>query len=244
MGRYFIAGIILYALVVAVYLLRERWVKHRKNAARKKGFNPFRVAPQEDIIGKSHFTLRQSEPQHTTLEISEKQTENAFIFANKNGQAGEEETTAVNLQTQTEGGNVPALSGDNSGEIDILIDNEPEGEFESDEDGDIDTWESEDAEDAAGSNIAQGIGFEELAGMLRTVKNAEAATGDEREQAGRVLVEIRKTEIIEQVALDEPKKKVVSSLMDEYFAAYNRRKGTANEPTVKALADFNPRSFA
>ena len=92
--------------------------------------------------------------------------------------------------------------------------------------------------------MAQGIGFEELAGMVRTVETAESATTGQREEAGRVLVEIRKTEIFEQIASGEPKKKVVSSLMDDYFSAFYRQTEALPEGAVKAPAGFNPRWFA
>jgi hypothetical protein len=244
MERYFIYAVMLYALIVVIYLLWERGVKRRKNAARKKGYNPFRVTPKEDIIGKSKFTLRHSKPQATTLEINEKEIENASIFATENGQAVIQDTPGEVLQNQTGTGALPGQSEDNSGEIDLVIENEPEGELDTDEDGDLDTWESEAAEDGAGGSMAQGIGFEELAGMVRTVETAETATTGEREEAGRVLVEIRKTEIFEQIANDEPKKKVVSSLMDDYFSAFYRRTEALPDGAVKAPADFNVRGFA
>lgn len=244
MGRYFIYAIMLYALVVAIYILWERGVKRKKNAARKKGYNPFKASPKEDIIGKSKFTLRHSKPQATTLEINEKGIENASIFATENGQTAAEETPGEVLQNQTGTGTLPGQSEDNSGEIDLVIENEPEGELDTDEDGDLDTWESEAAEDETGGSIAQGIGFEELAGMVRTVETAETATTGQREEAGRVLVEIRKTEIFEQIASDEPKKKVVSSLMDDYFSAFYRQTEALPEGAVKAPAGFNPRGFA
>lgn len=57
MGRYFIIAIMLYALVVGVYLLWERNVKRKRNAAREKGYNPFKPSAKEDIIGKSKFVL-------------------------------------------------------------------------------------------------------------------------------------------------------------------------------------------
>lgn len=244
MGRYFMYAVILYALVVAVYLVWERQVKRKNNAARKKGYSPFRAAPKEDIIGKSKFTLRQSKPQATTLETSEKAIENASIFVGENGQDVVQDTPVEVLQSQTGTGALPGQSEDNSGEIDIVIENEPEGELESDEDGDIDTWESEAAEDETASGRATGIGFEELAGMVRTVETSETATEGQRKEAGRVLVEIRNTEIFEQIADDEPKKKVVSSLMDDYFAAFHRRTEALPDGAVKAPADFNVRGFA
>ena len=244
MERYFIYAVMLYALVVVIYLLWERGVKRRKNAARKKGYNPFRATPKEDIIGKSKFTLRHSKPQATTLEINEKGIENASIFATENGQTVIQDTPGEVLQNQTGTGALPGQSEDNSGEIDLVIENEPEGELDNDEDGDLDTWESEAEGDGAGSSMAQGIGFDELTGMVRTVEAAGTATTGEREEAGRVLVEIRKTEIFEQIANDEPKKKVVSSLMDDYFSAFYRRTEALPDGAVKAPADFNVRGFA
>lgn len=244
MGRYFIYAIMLYALVVAIYMLWERGVKRKKNAARKKGYNPFRATPKEDILGKSKFTLRHSKPQATTLEINEKGIENASIFATENGQTVIQDTPGEVLQNQTGTGTFSSQSEDNSGEIDLVIENEPEGKLDTDEDGDLDTWESEAAEDEAGGSMAQGIGFEELAGMVRTVETAKNATTPEREEAGRVLVEIRKTEIFEQIANDEPKKKVVSSLMDDYFSAFHRWTEALPDGAVKAPADFNVRGFA
>lgn len=176
--------------------------------------------------------------------INEKGIENASIFATENGQTVIQDTPGEVLQNQTGTGTLPGQSEDNSGEIDLVIENEPEGELDNDEDGDLDTWESEAEGDGAGSSMAQGIGFEELAGMVRTVEAAGTATTGEREEAGRVLVEIRKTEIFEQIAGDEPKKKVVSSLMDDYFSAFYRRTEALPDGAVKAPADFNVRGFA
>ena len=107
--------------------------------------------------------------------------------------------------------------------------------------------EDEDTEGVAGVSIALGLGFDDLAGMVRTVESAAVATSEEKEEAGRVLVEIRQTEMFNQVFSDEPKKRVVSELMDDYFSAYQRKRGQsagANEPTVKAPKDFDVRSFA
>jgi hypothetical protein len=244
MEKYFIGIIMLYGVVVACYLVWERSVRRRKNAARKKGYNPFKSSPKEDIVGKSKFTMRHSKPEATTLEMSEKANKNHSIFANENGQANVENPPvdvppAEEKQVETSGQTV-----DNSGEeIDIVIENEPEGELET-EDEDLDTWETEAAEDETASSRATGIGFDDLAGVVQTVGNTESATAEEREEAGRVLVEIRKTEMFGQIVSDEPEKKeIVSNLMDDYFAAY-RRKEAYPEPTVKAPTGFNPRGFA
>jgi hypothetical protein len=85
--------------------------------------------------------------------------------------------------------------------------------------------------------------------MVKTVENPEAATPEEREEAGRVMTEIRKTDMFEQVVSGEPKKKITAGkLMDDYFTAYHRRKRetgeVTDEPGVKAPKDFDPRAFA
>lgn len=83
--------------------------------------------------------------------------------------------------------------------------------------------------------------------MMRTVETPDNATSEEKEEAGRVLVEIRKTDMFEQVVSGKPKKKVVvSSLMDDYFSAFQRKQREAEEivePTVKAPTDFNVRNM-
>lgn len=246
MERYFIYAILLYAFVVVIYLVWEHRQKKKLNAGRKKGFTPFRSAPKEDIIGKSRFTLRHSRTEATTPENSEKSVENQPIFADENGQANAgKETAEVRQSDAGTSATEPETTEDNSGdmEIDIVIDNEPEGEFDSDDEDDVDTWESEAPEDETASSRATGIGFDELAGMARTVENAADATAGEREEAGRILAEVRQTGIIGQIAPDEKRKKVVSSLMDEYFAAYHRREDADPEPAVKAPAGFSVRGF-
>lgn len=246
MGRYIISAIVLYALVVALYLLRERMQKRKKNAAKNPGFNPFRSAPKEDIIGKSKFDLRQSRTEATTLIHNEKRIENEPIFADENKKEALVTLPLVESETVLSG---ESMTDENSNEINLVIENTPP-EFEPEyntEDIDEEETEDEDTEGVAGVSIALGLGFDELAGMVRTVDNNEEASAEEKEEAGRVLVEMRKTEVFGQIVSDEPKKKVVSALMDDYFAAFHRKKreaGETDEPVVKAPKDFNVRSFA
>jgi hypothetical protein len=96
--------------------------------------------------------------------------------------------------------------------------------------------------------MALGLDFNNLASMVRTVETPDNATSEEKEEAGRILVEIRKTDMFEQVVSGEPKKKVViSSLMDDYFAAFHRKQqeaGELEEPAVRAPKEFEVRKFA
>lgn len=246
MERYILSAIALYALVVAVYLLRERMQKRKKNAAKKSAFNPFRSPPKEDIVGKSKFTLRQSRTEATTLIQNEKGNENEPIFADENKKDAPVTPPLVESETVL---SEDSMTDENSDEINLVIENAaPEFEPEyNTEDIDEEETEDEDTEGVAGVSIALGLGFEQLAGMVRTVETSHEATTEEKQEAGRILIEIRKTEMFDQVAGDEPKKKVVSALMDDYFAAFNRKKreaGETDEPLVKAPKDFNPRSFA
>ena len=244
MGRYFIMAIMLYALVVGIYLLWERGVKRRRNAGRKKGYSPFKPSAKEDIIGKSKFVLGQGRTKATTLGISDKSEKKQPTFADGNEQAHVQNTPGGTPATEAENVVLPEPAEDNSGDIDIVIYDEPEGEIESDEDDGIDYNEIKDAGETSGSGKALGLGFNDLSGAIRTVGNTADATREEREEAGRVLVEVRKTELFGQVASDEPKKKIVSSLMDDYFNAYYRDREAQPQPAVKAPIDFNVRSFA
>lgn len=221
--------------------------KRKKNAAKKTVFNPFRTAPKEDIIGKSKFDIRQSRTEATTLINNEKEKENASIFVEK-----EEKKTsvAIPLDKLDEVFSTDNKTEENSDEINLEIENTPP-EFELDNDSEeIDETESEeeDTEGRAGGSMALGLDFNNLASMVRTVETPDNATSEEKEEAGRVLVEIRKTDMFEQVVSGEPKKKVVvSSLMDDYFAAFHRKQqeaGELEEPTVRAPKEFDVRGFA
>lgn len=253
MERYFISAIVLYALVVVVYLLRERMLKRKKNAAKKAVFNLFRPAVREDIIGKSRFNIlehRQSRTQATTLKENGKGIDNAPIFADGNEKKTpvaipSDELDAV-FSTDNKSENI---KDENSNEINLVIENTaPEFEPEYNEDIDEEETEEADTEGGAGVSIALGLVFDDLAGMVQTVDTIETATSDEREEAGRVLVEMRQTDMFEQIVSGEPKKEaVVSTLMDDYFAAFHRKKqaaGEVEEPTVKAPEGFDVRSFA
>ena len=242
MKEYIISAILLYILFVVFYLLQERILKRRKNAAKKTAFNPFRVAPKEDIIGKSKFDLRQSRTEATTLINNEKEKENASIFAEEEDK---KTSVAIPLDKLDEVFSNDDLSDKDSNEINVEIENTPP-EFEPDNDSEeID--EEEDTEGRAGVSMASGLDFNNLVSMMRTVETPDNATSEEKEEAGRVLVEIRKTDMFEQVVSGKPKKKVVvSSLMDDYFSAFQRKQREAEEivePIVKAPTDFNVRNM-
>jgi hypothetical protein len=249
MERIFFYAIMLYALFLALYLLRERMRKRKKNAARKSVFNPFKSPPEENIIGKSTFSLPapgHSRTEATTLITSEKRLENTPTFAGGN----EKLTPAADPADESLDSEIEGENSDN--EIDINVedytprkdsleveDDEPEEEGEDDE---------PDGEAVAGVSMARGVSFDELEDTLQTVDKPEAATTAEREEAGRVLTEVRETELMTGIVSDEPQKQsIVTGLMDDYFAAFRRKKreaGEVDEPTIPAPKGFDIRGFA
>ena len=248
MIRIFIITIVLYLFFLAGYLVWEWSVKRKRNAAKKTAFNPFKSPPKEDIIGKSGFDLRHSLPQATTLIKSEKREENAPIFADGNDKTEAQKSPATIPSSELDKVFSTGQKTEDSGEIDLVFNDEPQGEASDDEDR-VDTEESEEAGGLSGASVATGLNFDDLSGMVKTVENPEAASPEEKEEAGRVLVEVRQTDMFEQVVSGEPKKKVTAGkLMDNYFADFYRRKREAgeitDEPGVKAPKDFDPRAFA
>lgn len=250
MEKYIIGAIILYLLFFVCYLLWEWSVKRRRNAARGKGFYPFKAPPKEDIIGKSQFVLRHSKPQAATLIQSDKREENTNIFADGNAKDELRNTPAAIPLSELDRVFSSETTEDDPGKIDLEIEDGPEEEVETEDDGgDVDTGESEDADEPAGTSMATGLDFNDLSGMLQAVENHETATPQEREEAGRVITEIRRTDMFEQIVSGQPQKKVAAGkLMDDYLDAYYRRMResdeTPNEPSVKAPKDFDPRAFA
>lgn len=233
-------------LFLACYLVWERSVKRKQK--RKGAIKLFKPSPKEDIIGKSGFVLRHSPPQATTLIKSEKREENALIFAPENVKEETENTPVAIPLSELDKLFSSGDETDNSGEIDLVFNDEPEGEESGYYEDQVDTFESDGWAEPAGTSMATGVNFDDLSGMVRTVENPDAATPEEKEEAGRVMVEIRETDMFEQVVSGEPKKKVTAGkLMDDYFAAYHRRKrktGEVTESGMKAPGDFDIHAFA
>lgn len=249
MERIFFYTIMLYAGFLALYLLREKVRKRKRRAGGNRPLSVFHPAVKEDIIGKSTFSLPapgHSRTEATTLITSEKRLENTPTFADGN----EKLTPAADPADESLDSEIEGENSEN--EIDINVedytprkdspeveDEEPEEEGEDDE---------PDGEAVAGVSMARGVSFDELEDTLQTVDKPETATTAEREEAGRVLTEVRETELMTGiVSNEEQKQSVVTGLMDDYFAAFRRKKreaGEVDEPTIAAPKGFDIRGFA
>ena len=66
--------------------------------------------------------------------------------------------------------------------------------------------------------------FEEIGATVRTIVHHQTATLEEKEIAGGVLLEIRQTDMFEQVVQSAPGRgDIVTEVMDLHLAAFHRR---------------------
>ena len=85
--------------------------------------------------------------------------------------------------------------------------------------------ETEDVEGTAQAALASGVEFEDLGNAVRTVNKADEATPEQKQKAGDTLLEMRKTDMFEQVVSSKTDaKRIVTDLMAESLADFNRRK--------------------
>lgn len=240
MEKIFASIVILYSLFVALYL---SWLRIRRKSKRDivgKG-GSFAVAKQlkSEIIGKSTFDIKQLKPldakplpQDSSLPESEKSNENSDTFVPS------EERLPSAEEPEKEEENPPM-------DIEYYLKYEP---VESDALGDDEEEETEIIEGAARAARASGVRFEDLGNAFRTVSREKEATPKEKETAGNTLLEIRRTDMFEQLVSENPvKQKTVTELMAESLAAFYRRKdeesGT-NGSGKKAPDSFSIRDFA
>ena len=108
--------------------------------------------------------------------------------------------------------------------------------------------ETEEVEGTAQAVLASGIQFDDLGNAVRTVNRTNEATPEQKRKAGDTLLEIRQTDMFEQVVSGKPDaKRIVTDLMAESLSAFYERKdkeaGTAGNGK-KAPDNFNIRDFA
>lgn len=246
MGQILATAIMLYGLFVAGYFAWEWLVASCRKIRQGKREIVSKPLPMEDIVGKSGFDLRHSLPQAATLIHNEKRVENASTFAAVNEQnAPAKPPAAIPVERLND------VFSSEPEDVDIVIDNDPDEEATDEDDGIIDREESEDEpeqdEETYARGMATGLMFDELSGMAETVNDPNVATQENKLSAGRVLVEVRKTDMFEQIVSGALQKRVTAGqLMDEYLSAYNRRKReeSNDDGGVKAPKDFNARAFA
>ena len=88
---------------------------------------------------------------------------------------------------------------------------------------------------------ATGIRFEDMGLAVRVAVSGEAASEEERFQAGKTLAELRNTPMFEQLASgDAEREERIGSLIELHLAAYRKRK----QPDYEAAAETIPDTFS
>lgn len=238
MDKIFITAIVLYALFVALYLLRLKTEKRRKKEIVGQGSALCKtVNLKTDIVGKSKFVatcptplVAQSAPQTATASENPKRIENPHIF--------------------TPGNEVKPSAAVASEELDEVFSDTPP------QDGLIDIYypleyelddETEELEGTAQAAFASGVLFEDLGNAVRTVNRTKEATSVQKIQAGDTLLEIRRTDMFEQLVSKPDARATVTELMNASLSAFYQRKdkedGKAGNGR-KAPDSFDIRDFA
>ena len=248
MEKIFITIVVLYALFVAIYLLRLKVGKRRRKNIIGEGSTIQETGRlKSDIVGKSRFDLSaakplaaKSEPLAANSPKTENPTKNPDTFVPPNEvkpsvEVPQEELDEAFSDTPPDEDNEPM-------DIDYSL------EYEADENEDEPEDEEEEVEGTAQAALASGVQFDDLGNMVRTVNRKDEATPEQKKKAGDTLLEIRQTDLFEQVVSGKPDaKRIVTDLMAESLSAFYERKdkeaGTMGSEK-KAPDTFNIRDFA
>lgn len=248
MEKIFITVVVLYALFVAIYLLRLKIGKRRRKNIIGEGSTIQETGRlKSDIVGKSQFDLNAAKPltaKSEPLAASSSKMENqqeipdTFVPPNEvksSPEVPQEELDEAFSDTPPDEDNEPM-------DIDYSL------EYEADENEDEPEDEDEEVEGTAQAALASGVQFDDLGNMVRTVNRKDEATPEQKKKAGDTLLEIRQTDMFEQVVSGKPDaKRIVTDLMAESLSAFYERKdkeaGTMGSEK-KAPDTFNIRDFA
>ena len=251
MEKIFITVVVLYALFVGIYFLYLKVGKRRRKNIVGKGSSIQETAkPIADIVGKSRFNsdalkplLSKSEPLATTSPKSENPVENTDTFVPPNEVKPSAEVPSEELD-EVFSDMSPPDEENKPMDIDCPLEYETD---EGDEEAEDEDEETEEVEGAAQAALASGVPFDDLGNVVRTVNQSDEASPEQKRKAGNTLLEIRKTDMFEQVVSGKPDaKRIVTNLMAESLSAFYERKdreaGTDNS-SKKAPDTFNIRDF-
>ncbi|OJV76357.1 MAG: hypothetical protein BGO34_00510 [Bacteroidia bacterium 44-10] len=249
MEKIFITVVILYALFVAIYLLQLKVGKRRRKNIIGEGSTIQETGRlKSDIVGKSRFDLREakplaakSEPLAASSPKTENPTENPDTFVPPNEVKLSAEVPQEELDKAFS--DTPPDEDDEPMEIDYSLEYE-----RTDENEDEPEDEEEEVEGTAQAALASGVQFDDLGNMVRTISKTNEATPEQKQKAGNTLLEIRQTDMFEQVVSGKPDaKKIVSDLMAESLSAFyelkDKEAGTTGSGK-KAPDTFNIKDFA
>jgi len=136
-----------------------------------------------------------------------------------------EASTSENPEKAIENHNTFAAPDDNAPmDIDVSLEYENGDETDNSDEEEEKSWLN------TGVMLAKGSTFEEMGSAVRTVVHHDAATIEEKEQAGGVLMGIRQTDMFEQLVQSAPgREDIVGEVMNLHLAAYRKRLSERNE---------------
>lgn len=226
MEKIYFTIVALYSLFVALCFIRMNTAKRRKKEIIGKG-SPVQIdGNNTDIVGKSTFKKPEnkpstsiSEPAPSTLPDEKKAIDKLDTFVPSN----EDNPSAVVPREELEEAfsDTPPDEDDELLDIDYLLEYETDETDPSDEDED----ETEELEGMAQAALASGVQFEELGNVVRTIYNKKEVTKQQKKAAGDTLLEIRQTDMFEQLVTGKSDvREMVTSLMAASLAAFHQRK--------------------
>lgn len=234
--------ILLYCIYVVYFFIGDHRRKKRKKDIVGSGSNLTELSRRtEDIVGKSKFSLSHSLPEATTTLKTKKEIENPDIFVPSNEKQSSAEVPPDELDEAFS--NTPPEEENEPMDIDVPL------EYEDSETEEDPEPEEEEVEGAAQAVLASGVRFEELGNAVRAVTHKEEATQKQKEEAGRTLLEMRQTDMFEQLVSGKPDRAaIVTEFMDAHLSAFYRKleaeKPEANKTGKNVPADFDIRNFA
>ncbi|RGZ89364.1 conjugal transfer protein [Bacteroides stercoris] len=206
-----------YLLWIAAYLFHER--NSRRKKAEKAGQILTRMAVDvSEILGKSTFSLSHSTPQTPEKIENEKSVSEADTFASEKEKYPKTVSAEELDKLFAEGSPLPE-------ELELMEDMDVPLEFRK-----------EPADD--NPPIDNGIRFEDMGLAVRVAVSGEAASEEERIQAGKTLAELRNTPMFEQLTSgDAEREERIGSLIELHLAAYRKRKQPDSEPAAETIPD-------
>ena len=214
MKSIFITAFVIYFLWIVLYLLWERFSRTPGKQSPVSTEPFFENTDDKDIMGKSTFDLRHSLPEATKHENQKNGMEKENIFARPS------EVKPLVRVADNELDQTFSHATEDNLPMDISVPLEYDSNYD-----DKDLVDDEEESLLPGNvTLAEGSTFEQMGAAVRTVVHHQTTTLPEKEEAGGMLLEIRQTDMFEQLVQGAPERKdIVSQVINLHLAAYHRR---------------------
>ena len=216
--------VVLYIIWTFLFLCYERW-KKRKSDKSVAAILPRKDGLTTNVIGESTFILPVSKPLGANMKPVGATTE-------KVENQSEKDSTFV-----PDSDNHPLQVPDE--ELDGMFDDAPpEGETNDPMDVEVSMDYEEDEEEdtpeqVPSDTIASGISFENMCAAVKVLNQPKGTVSEQEErQAGRTLLELQHTDVMQQIVSSEPKKNDrISELISLHLDTFRKQQGEAEEET-------------